>query len=93
MRNRKTYRADHILLEDFEDAEYILEKIEEGIPFSELAEEFSICESATKGGRLPLLYSGEIEPEFEKALSRLKPGEVSGPVETKFGIHIIKKEE
>ena len=46
--------------------------------------------SATKGGDLGWLYPGDVMPEFETAMAALKPGEVSGVVETPFGFHLIQ---
>lgn len=58
--------------------------------FEELARLFSTDESGKKGGDLGWLYPGDTLPEFEKAMNELKPGEVSGPVETAFGYHLIQ---
>lgn len=58
--------------------------------FEELARLFSTDSSAAKGGDLGWLYPGDIVPEFEAAMNALKPGEVSGPVETSFGYHLIE---
>ena len=90
MKNRKSFRAQHILIEDLDDALYILEKLNLGATFEDLAHEFSECETSSKGGKLGTFFSGEMDPEFEKALSTLSYGEVSDPVKTKFGFHIIK---
>lgn len=83
------YKAKHILLEDREDAEEILEMIKEGKPFEEAAKEFSECDSAEKGGDLGRFSSGSMVPEFEKALYHMDVGELSDPIETKFGFHLI----
>ncbi|WP_338767774.1 peptidylprolyl isomerase [Massilia sp. METH4] len=58
--------------------------------FEELARIYSNDESGKKGGDLGWLYPGDTLPEFEKAMNELKPGEVSGPVETAFGYHLIQ---
>ncbi|SFM30817.1 peptidyl-prolyl cis-trans isomerase SurA [Rugamonas rubra] len=58
--------------------------------FEELARLFSTDSSAAKGGDLGWLYPGDIVPEFEAAMNALKPGEVSAPVETSFGYHLIE---
>lgn len=58
--------------------------------FEELARTYSADESGKKGGDLGWLYPGDTLPEFEKAMNALKPGEVSGPVETAFGYHLIE---
>lgn len=89
--NEKFYRASHILLSDKEDAEYVLEKLNEGASFEELASEFSECESAERKGLLGKFPQGTMVPEFERALSKMKTGEISPPVRSKYGFHIIKK--
>ncbi|HZV63935.1 MAG TPA: peptidylprolyl isomerase, partial [Telluria sp.] len=58
--------------------------------FEELARLFSNDGSASKGGDLGWLYPGDTVPEFETAMNALKPGEVSGVVETPFGYHLIE---
>jgi peptidyl-prolyl cis-trans isomerase SurA len=58
--------------------------------FEELARLFSNDGSAAKGGDLGWLYPGDSVPEFETAIAALKPGEVSGVVETPFGFHLIE---
>ncbi len=90
-RSQKRYRARHILLSDIEDAEYILEQLESGKKFDDLAKEFSECDSSQKGGSLGVFSSGEMLPEFERALFRMKEGDISRPIRTKYGLHIIEK--
>ncbi|MCA9662119.1 MAG: peptidylprolyl isomerase, partial [Myxococcales bacterium] len=58
--------------------------------FEELAKEHSIGPSADKGGDLGIFTKDRMVEEFSAAAFKLKPGEISKPVETKFGIHIIK---
>ncbi|MBT3586522.1 MAG: hypothetical protein HN509_16560 [Halobacteriovoraceae bacterium] len=88
---RKEFRARHILCEELEDAEYVLEKLKKGEEFSELATQLSECDSASKGGELGRFYAGQMVAEFEKALDGLEIQEISGPVRSKFGYHIIQK--
>jgi peptidyl-prolyl cis-trans isomerase C len=90
---RKQYHAKHILLEEEDDVEYVLEQLDSGTPFEELAQEFSSCDSAAKGGDLGKFNSGVMVPEFERALYHMKPGEIKAPVRTKFGLHIILRVE
>lgn len=87
------YKAKHILLEDEEDALEIRESILNGDSFENLAKEFSECESASKGGSLGRFKSGAMLPEFERALYHLKVNELSKPVKTKFGYHLIMRLE
>ncbi|MGO4378966.1 peptidylprolyl isomerase [Pseudoduganella sp. RAF53_2] len=58
--------------------------------FEDLARLVSNDGSASKGGDLGWLYPGDTVPEFEKAMNELKPGQVSEPVETSFGYHLIE---
>ncbi|WP_296001685.1 peptidylprolyl isomerase [Rugamonas sp.] len=58
--------------------------------FEELARQYGTDSSATKGGDLGWLYPGDTVPEFESAMNALKPGEVSEPIETSFGYHLIE---
>ncbi len=88
----QTYKASHILVSEEDDLEYILEKIESGVSFSDLAKEFSECDSAEKGGSLGRFSSGTMLAEFERALFHMQIGEVKSGVKTKFGYHIILRE-
>jgi peptidyl-prolyl cis-trans isomerase SurA len=58
--------------------------------FEELARLYSNDGSASKGGELGWIYPGDTVPEFERAMNALKPGEVSQPVESPFGYHLIE---
>ncbi len=83
--------AKHILVATEEEANEILNKIKANEDFSELAKEFSKDKgSAVKGGTLGFFGKGRMVPEFEKAAFNLGLEEVSEPVKTQFGYHIIK---
>ena len=69
------------------------ERIVNGVDFAELARNNSDDGSASRGGDLGWLYPGDTVPEFEKAVAELKPGEVSRPVKTPFGWHLIQAQE
>ena len=58
--------------------------------FATLAKDFSSDSSASKGGDLGWLYPGETVPEFEQALQGLHDGEISEPVRTQFGVHLVQ---
>lgn len=85
----KSYKASHILVEDEKSANEILEKIENGLSFSDAADKYS-TDKASKGGDLGEFPKGAMVKEFEDALDELKEGEISKPVKTQFGYHIIK---
>lgn len=84
-------RASHILVDSEENAKNILQRIQRGESFSSLAEKVSKDEgSAKNGGDLGFFGRGRMMPEFERVAFSLKTGEVSNPVRTRFGYHIIK---
>jgi len=66
------------------------ERIDNGAKFDELARLHSEDASASKGGDLGWLNPGDTVPEFEKAMNALKPGEVSEPIQSPFGWHLIQ---
>jgi peptidyl-prolyl cis-trans isomerase SurA len=66
------------------------ERIDNGADFAELARLHSNDLSAAKGGDLGWLAPGDTVPEFERPMEALKPGQVSGPVQSPFGWHMIQ---
>jgi peptidyl-prolyl cis-trans isomerase SurA len=58
--------------------------------FEDLAKLYSNDLSASKGGDLGWVYPGDTVPEFERAMDALKPGQISDPVESPFGYHLIE---
>lgn len=86
-----TIRASHILVEKEYEAEDVLKKLKEGSSFESLAKAFSKCPSGDEGGDLGEFGKGQMVKPFEEAAFALKAGEVSGPVRTQFGYHIIKR--
>ena len=88
-------RARHILVSDDETLAKVQDALKSGKSFDVVAKEFSIDPgSAQNGGDLGEFPRGVMVPEFEKAAFELKnPGDVSEPVKTQFGWHIIKLEE
>ena len=98
----RQYRAQHILIKaDSENAavgaESTIRKIygeaRSGADFSSLARQYSQDASAGNGGDLGWFADGVMVPAFEEAVRSLKPGQVSAPVRTQFGWHIIKLNE
>ena len=73
--------------------ERVKERIDLGAKFDEQAKLNSEDGSASKGGELGWLSPGDTVPDFEAAINRLKIGELSGPVRTPFGWHLIEVEE
>jgi peptidyl-prolyl cis-trans isomerase C len=70
--------------------EEIQKRIQKGEDFAAVAKAGSDCPSASKGGDLDYFQRGQMVAPFEEAAFSLKPGEVSGVVETQFGYHLIK---
>ena len=86
-----TVSAKHILVETQYEAEDLQKKLAEGANFEELAQKFSKCPSGQQGGDLGEFGKGRMVPSFEEAAFGLKPGEVSEPVQTQFGYHLIQR--
>lgn len=84
------FNASHILLEKKSEAIEILDKLKNGSDFSELARVYSTGPSGQNGGNLGWFGKGAMVPTFEKAVFSLKVNEVSEPIETQFGWHLIK---
>lgn len=82
--------ARHILVSDSESAQDIVNKIKGGMDFAEAAAQYSTCPSKERGGELGFFTKGRMVPEFEEAAFELAVGEVSEPVKTQFGYHIIQ---
>jgi parvulin-like peptidyl-prolyl isomerase len=75
-------------------AQALLDRVHKGEDFAKLAKENSDDQgSKDKGGEYDFFGRGQMVPEFDAAAFSLKPGEISGLVETEFGFHIIKVEE
>lgn len=83
------YNASHILVETQADAEAVIAALAEGADFAQLAQERSIGPSGPNGGELGWFAAGMMVPSFEEAVFALAVGEVSAPVETQFGWHVI----
>ncbi|VVB66244.1 Foldase protein PrsA [Candidatus Gugararchaeum adminiculabundum] len=83
-------RASHILVSNLDEANSVLSELKSGKSFSDLAKKFSSCPSKSQGGDLGFFGKGQMVKEFETAAFALKEGEVSAPVKTQFGYHLIK---
>lgn len=86
----KAIKASHILVNTENEAWALKTKITEGENFEELAKKYSKCPSGEKGGDLGFFAPGQMVPDFEEAAANTPIGEVSDPIKTKFGWHLIK---
>ena len=84
-------RARHILVQSEQAAVDILNKLNLGDNFAELAAEYSMCPSASRKGELGFFSRGQMVKEFENAAFDLKVNEISSPLQTEFGWHIIQR--
>lgn len=87
----KKIKASHILVEKHSEALKVLNELKSGGDFKNLARKYSTCPSGKRGGDLGFFSRGQMVKEFENAAWALKVGEVSEPVKTQFGYHVIKK--
>ena len=88
---KEEIHAWHILVETKAQADSIYQQLKEGADFGELAKERSIDPSApNNAGDLGFFGWGRMVPEFQEEAFKLKDGEISRPVETNYGWHIIK---
>jgi peptidyl-prolyl cis-trans isomerase C len=85
--------ARHILVETEDEAKAILEQIKNGADFAELAKEKSKDPGASDGGDLGYFTKDQMVPEFSDVAFKMYPGQLSNPVKTQFGWHIIKVED
>jgi peptidyl-prolyl cis-trans isomerase C len=83
--------ARHILVRSKDEANEVLDKLSNGASFATVASQFSSCPSSARGGSLGSFGPGTMVSEFDSVVfdPKTKLGEVVGPVETKFGYHLI----
>lgn len=83
------YQASHILVETEDQAKELVTELEAGADFATLAREKSTGPSGPNGGELGWFGEGMMVPEFEEAVKVLEVGEISPPVKTQFGWHVL----
>jgi foldase protein PrsA len=82
----------HILLKKQSEALLVLDRLKNGESFSNLAKELSIDKASGKrGGDLGFFRKGVMVKQFEDVAFKLEKGQISEPVKTEFGYHIIKR--
>lgn len=82
-------KASHILVATEEEAKALYNEIKNGKDFAEAAKEYSKCPSGQASGDLGFFPRGVMVKPFEDAAFSLKQGELSEPVQTQFGWHLI----
>ena len=87
--NVEEVQARHILVATEGEAETVIKRLEKGEGFAALAGELSLGPSASRGGDLGYFLAEEMVQAFSDAAFALQPGELSVPVETEFGWHVI----
>lgn len=93
MGQEQEVRARHILVETEEEAKAVQSQIKSGTDFAELAKQKSKDPGASEGGDLGYFSKEQMVPEFANAAFKLENGQVSDPVKSQFGWHIIKVED
>jgi peptidyl-prolyl cis-trans isomerase C len=83
-------RASHILVDSEDEANEILNQLNSGMSFEEAARKYSKCPSKENGGDLGEFTRGQMVQEFEDAAFSMDEGQISEPIKTQFGYHIIK---
>ena len=86
-------KAQHILVKDEETAKKVKKELDKGVDFAKLAKEHSTDTTAEEGGDLGFFSKGKMVPEFEEAAYALEIDEISDPVQSQHGFHIIKVTE
>ena len=76
-----------------EEAQAVMQRLERGEKFTNIAKEMSLCPSGNDGGDLGTFGRGKMAKEFEEAAFALQKGQISPIVKTKFGYHILRRLE
>ena len=85
--------CSHILVKTEKEAKVVLERLQKGEKFSNIAKQVSLCPSKKQGGDLGTFGRGQMVKEFEKAAFALDKGQISPITKTKYGYHIVKRLE
>jgi parvulin-like peptidyl-prolyl isomerase len=85
----KEINVSHILVNHKHEAEDIERQLQKGKCFGELAQKYSQCSSAKNSGLLGLVAITRLDEDFAQAALLLKTNEISKPVRTRFGFHLI----
>ena len=84
-------KASHILVKHQYEADDIFRLLKQGKPFAELAKKYSICSSGPGGGSLGEIEESRLDSDFVSAFFSLNADQISQPIRTRFGWHLIKR--
>ena len=91
LKGQEEVKTSHILVDTEEKAKEIKKKLNKGSSFADLVKEFSKDEgSKANGGEIGYVTKGQLVPEYEEKAFAMKKNEISEPVKSQFGWHIIK---
>jgi len=94
LKGKEEIKVSHILVETEETAKEVKKQLNKGSKFADIAQKYSTDQSSkASGGTLGYVMQGQLVPDFEKKAFSMKTGEISDPVKTQFGWHIIKLED
>ncbi|HIC44377.1 MAG TPA: peptidylprolyl isomerase [Sulfurimonas sp.] len=82
--------ARHILVDNEQRCQALIDELKAGADFSELAKANSLCPSKAKGGDLGTFSPGKMVKEFDEVVFSADVGEIYGPIKTEFGYHLIE---
>lgn len=88
---KETFRASHILVETRDEAEAIHNRLQKGADFAKMAADYSADrQSAASAGDIGFFAADQVDTSFARAVMAMKVGEISKPIQTDYGFHIIK---
>jgi len=93
MSEEQEVRARHILVESEDEAKAIVAELKKGADFAQIAKQKSKDPGAAEGGDLGYFTKDQMVPEFAAVAFKLDKGQISDPVKTQFGWHVIKVED
>jgi len=93
MGQEEEVRARHILVETEDEAREIVTALKNGADFAELAKQKSKDPGASEGGDLGYFTKDQMVPEFSEVAFKMSPGQLSNPIKTQFGWHVIRLED
>lgn len=80
----------HILVKDLTLAQQLKQKLADGADFAKLAKQYSICNSAKRGGELGEVKKGQLVTVIDKLVFSAPEKTIQGPVKSKFGYHLVE---